>query len=54
MKTIRFLCLLLVVFSGVGMAGMLMDDPIVPIGINYMAIFVLSIAIVVMGNKRNG
>ena len=54
MKTIRILCLLLVVFSGLGMAGMLMEEPVVPIGINYMAIFVLSIAIVVMANKRNG
>jgi hypothetical protein len=54
MKTIRILCLLLVVFSGLGMAGILMEEAIVPIAINYMAIFVLSIAIVVMANKRNG
>jgi hypothetical protein len=31
MKMIRFLCLLLVIFSSLGMAGMFMKEPIVPI-----------------------
>jgi hypothetical protein len=52
MKMLRFLCLLLVIFSSLGMAGMFMEEPIVPIAVNYGAIFVLSLGIVVMANKR--
>ncbi|MGG4169160.1 hypothetical protein ABEW00_17090 [Rossellomorea vietnamensis] len=54
MKTIRILCFSLVVFSGLGMAGMLLDEPIIPIAINYLVLFLLSLCIVVMANKRNG
>lgn len=52
MKMIRFLCLLLVIFSSLGMVGMYMEESIVPIAVNYVAIFVLSLGIVVMVNKR--
>jgi hypothetical protein len=52
MKMIRFLCLLMVIFSSLGMAGMFMEEPIVPIAVNYGAIFLLSLGIVVMANKR--
>lgn len=52
MKLIRFLCLLLLIFSSLGMAGMFMEEPILPIAVNYGAIFVLSLGIVVMANKK--
>ncbi|MBW3112529.1 hypothetical protein KYJ26_11845 [Bacillus sp. MCCB 382] len=52
MRTIRILCLLLVVFSGLGMAGMLMEEPVVPIAINYLGIFVLSVSIAILASKR--
>ncbi|WP_374055814.1 hypothetical protein [Rossellomorea sp. FM04394] len=52
MKMIRFLCLLMVIFSSLGMAGMFMEEPTVPIAVNYVAIFVLSLGIVVMAYQR--
>ncbi|MGM0852567.1 MAG: hypothetical protein ACQEWI_08145 [Bacillota bacterium] len=53
MKTIRFLCLLLVIFSSLGMAGMFMDEPIVPIAVNYVVIFVLSFSIATLAPNRH-
>ncbi|MGM0751783.1 MAG: hypothetical protein ACQET6_07595 [Bacillota bacterium] len=52
MKMIRFLCLLLVIFSSLGMVGVFIEEPVVPIAVNNGAIFVLSLGIVVMANKR--
>ncbi|MFC7785523.1 hypothetical protein ACFQWC_13580 [Rossellomorea sp. GCM10028870] len=52
MTTIRFLCILLFIFSALGFAGVFMDDPIIPIAINYVAIFVLSLSIAILAPKR--
>jgi len=53
MKTIRFLCLLLVIFSSLGMAGIFMDEPIVPIAVNYAVIFVLSFSMAIPAPNRH-
>jgi hypothetical protein len=52
MTTIRFLCILLFIFSALGFVGVFMDEPLIPIAINYVAIFVLSLSIAVLAPKR--
>jgi hypothetical protein len=52
MTTIRFLCILLFIFSALGFVGVFMDEPLIPIAINYVAIFVLSLSISVLAPKR--